>query len=171
MSIQSLLGATASFSGVSPAKTTSSSTGGAADFASLLNDAAQKTNAAITTQRSADAQARAQAKERIMEVGIAKYVEEQKEVEKMMKLLKRLMAELNAQPDLKKQVENVVAHFEENPPQNVNEINDYMQHMIDGLPDASSNNIKQRMEVLFQQIRDLMEKSPEELDKMETLLG
>ncbi len=171
MSIQSLLGAGALSLSPVAAKNAGSSSSSAADFSSLLSEAAQKSNATINTQRDADAQMRAQVKQRIMEVGIAKYVEEQKEVEKMMKLLERLMSELDSEPDLKKQVEDIVAHFKENPPQNVDEITSYIEQTIGNLPDITDTNLKQRMEVLFKNLEDLMKKSSEELEKMETLLG
>lgn len=136
-------------------------------FAQEVESAIDRANAPILKKREQEKKAREMEQERIREVGLARYMEEQKEVEKMMKLLRKMQEEAHGK--LRDHLDSIVAHFEENPPENVDAMYDFMAKYLQEMKDPAA--VKEKLEQLLDTLREEMEQPDKELEKLQKLRG
>ena len=133
-------------------------------FAGMVDDTITRTNAPILSKKKAEDAEQDLMEKRILEVGLAKYIEEQQEVKKMMKLL--YLMKLRSRPDVAEKIQEMIDQFKENPPVNVAEMMNTMTSAIAGIPDDAANALRKRMEEILQEINDMMQLSDEEIDAL-----
>lgn len=134
------------------------------DFAEVLADKVASTNAPILEKQKAEQAQMDLLEQRILEVGLAKYIEEQNEVKKLMKAL--MLMKLRSSGDVEEKVEEFLEEFKANPPMNVDQMFSYMASALEGIPDDAANDFRRRMEETLSEIRDMMLLSDEELERM-----
>lgn len=129
-----------------------------ASFAEFMQAAAgpEATNIDIKAKQ------RAIAKERIAEVGFTKYVEEQHEIQKMMRVL--ALFRDTAPADIREHLDTIIGDLEQNPPRHPQEMYARIEAYIDGLP---KDELKSRLVELYAQIKEAMAKPDEELERLE----
>lgn len=136
----------------------------AEDFAEVLADKVASTNAPILEKQKAEKTQMDMMEQRILEVGLSKYIEEQNEVKKLMKAL--MLMKLRSSGDVEEKVEEFLEEFKANPPMNVDQMFSYMASAFEGIPDDAANDFRRRMEETLSEIRDMMLLSDEELERM-----
>jgi hypothetical protein len=99
---------------------------------------------------------------RILLVGILRYAEEQKEVEKMMWVLS--LVHLDAEEDVRAELDKIIAEFKKDPPVNGEDALTRIKARIDEMPDGA---LKLRMLKTFERIQELMAKTDDDLELLE----
>lgn len=102
----------------------------------------------------------AAAKKRVAEVGLAQYAREQHELKKLMRVLNAVHAESPA--DIREKLDEITDDLKRNPPKNVEEAYGRIQKFIAAIPNDAPNDLKERMNVTFRRIKDLMEQADKE---------
>jgi hypothetical protein len=137
-------------------KAANSNSGDAAGFAALLPDEVWRASHVPAPAVRSDMTSR------ILQVGLERYIEEKKEVEKVMRVLTLVRAECN--DELKGHLDKIIAKFKEEPPVNqedaLKQIKDYINEMPPG-------DAKQGMLKLFDRIKKLLAMSDEALEDLE----
>lgn len=108
-------------------------------------------------------------KKRIGEVGLGQFIEEQKEVKKLLKILHLMHAETEKE-DVRGRLGEYIEHFEENPPRIPEEILDYIARDIAGIPLDMPNNFRKRMYEAFELMNEMMDFSDQEIERLETAI-
>ena len=134
------------------------------NFSSQL-DRISQANEAILKKREQKAAQDALMKQRIAEVGLAQYINEQKEVQRMMRVLKILENESSG--DVKEHMQRINETFEQKPAATVQVMNERINDYISGLPAGTADHISERLKDLLKQARALMLLPDELLQKAE----
>ncbi|MBI1275085.1 hypothetical protein GC177_03850 [bacterium] len=134
----------------------------AMDFASRMEELIAKTNAPILQKKAWQEKQGEIMKQRMLEVGIERFIQEQVEVKKLMKVMK--LVRDTAPKDEKEILDKVIDHFEKEPAKNVDEIYSYIAEYVAAIP-SNTNHIKERMEALLLTMRDMMGMDDKELSE------
>jgi hypothetical protein len=122
---------------------------------------------ASDVQSAADAKAkqRAIAKERVAEIGFAKFAEEQREIQKIMRVL--TLFRDTAPKDIQQHLEKIIGNLEQDPPRHPQEMYARIEAYIDRLPNTLPNDLKGRLKDVYRRMKELMAKPDEELERLE----
>jgi maltooligosyltrehalose synthase len=119
----------------------------------------ERANAPIERKQLAEAVKGDAVRQRILEVGMERFVQEQTEVKKLMKVMKLVREE--ADEKSKEVLDKVIEHFEQNPAKNVSEIYDYLAEYVEALPPDAAKRIEQ----LIVKIKQLMDVTDDTLER------
>jgi hypothetical protein len=129
-----------------------------ADFATFLPD-----EAARASRHQAIAP-HSQMVSRILQVGLQRYIEEQLEVDKVMRILSALATD--AEPEIKRELAKIINQFKQDPPLNGADAIERIGKHIDDIQDdplrMRMKKVLARIEWLMQQPDDVVEKLEEE---------
>lgn len=121
-------------------------------FEETLQEKIDRLNAPIKAKLDAKEAQSDHAMERIREVGFQQYMREQEEIKKLMKIL-QLMEE-KVDEELKQHLEDFQEHFTQNPPDNIQQMYDYMDSFAMGVADE---DLQERLQAMMIKIREMME--------------
>jgi hypothetical protein len=126
----------------------------------------------IGSEKFADAllaaRSAADAKARVVEVGLAQYAREQHELKKLMRVLNAVHAD--SPEDIRQQLDKIMEGFEQNPPKNVDEALKRIERFIEAIPLDAPDHLKERMQAVFRKIKELMaQANAEEEEQLEKL--
>lgn len=129
-----------------------------AEFATFLPDQAARTARAQAIAPHSDMVSR------ILQVGLQRYIEEQLEVDKMMRIL--YLLDGDAAPEIKKQLAKIIEQFKQDPPLNGADALERIGKVVDDIADdplrMKLKKVLARIEWLMQQPDDVIEKLEEE---------
>ncbi len=127
-----------------------------ADFATFLPDEAARAARAQTIAPHSELVSR------ILQVGLQRYIEEQLEVDKMMRILYVLDCE--AEPEIKKQLAKIIDQFKQGPPLNGADAIERIGKHIDDIQD---DPLRMRMKKVLARIEWLMQQPDDVIEKLE----
>ncbi|HEX2115086.1 MAG TPA: hypothetical protein VHM01_11835 [Alphaproteobacteria bacterium] len=114
------------------------------------------------------ARSAADAKVRVVEVGLAQYAREQHELKKLMRVLNAVRAD--SPEDIRQQLDRSMEGFKQNPPKTVDEALRRIETFVEAIPLDAPDHLKERMQVVFRKIKDLMaQANAEEEEQLEKL--
>lgn len=126
------------------------------DFAGLLRDAL----GAVSTRKDAMMQ-------RIAEVGLAQYTQEQRQIQRMARIMDLIRAE--SPRDIQKELNEILDDLRRNPPLTPEEMYDRIGAHIGSIRDDAPDDLKRRMEYVFGRIDEMMAMPDVALDRLEDL--
>lgn len=112
--------------------------------------------------RESAAPAKSNMVSRILLVGILRYAEEQKEVEKMMWVLS--LVHIESDDEVRAELDKIIAKFKDDPPVNGEDALTRIKAYIDEMPNGA---VKLRMLKAFERITALMAKPDDDLELLE----
>ena len=127
-----------------------------AEFATFLPDEAARANRAQAIAPHSEMVSR------ILQVGLQRYIEEQLEVDKMMRILYALDCE--AEPEIKKQLAKIIEQFKQDPPLNGA---DALERIGKHIDDIQDDPLRMRMKKVLARIEWLMQQPDDVIEKLE----
>lgn len=99
---------------------------------------------------------------RILQVGLQRYIEEQLEVDKVMRILYAL--DSDAEPEIKKELAKIIDQFKQDPPLNGADALERIDKHIDDIQD---DPLRMRMKKVLSRIEWLMQQPDDVIEKLE----
>ena len=103
-------------------------------------------------------------RERIAEIGFARFAREQYEIKKMLRLMTQFAEK--APDDLRRTFEGIVADLEQYPPHHPEEMYTRIEAAIACIPDTAPNYLRQRMKEAYARLKEEMKKPDPELERL-----
>lgn len=129
---------------------------GSAEFATFLPDDVARTTRAQAIAPHSDLVSR------ILQVGLQRYIEEQLEIDKMMRILYAL--DSDAEPEIKKQLAKIIDQFKQDPPLNGA---DALERIGKHIDDIQDDRLRMRMKKVMARIEWLMQQPDDVIEKLE----
>jgi len=105
--------------------------------------------------------------QRIAEVGLAQYTQEQKQIQKMARVLKLIRAE--SPRDIQEELNEILDDLRRNPPLTPEEMYDRIGAHVGNIRDDAPGDLKRRMEYVFGRIDEMMAMPDAVLEQLEDL--
>ncbi len=134
-------------------------------FNASLQDIIKKTNTPILQKKLQQQKQMELGKSRISEVGVMQFAQEQQDVQRLMRALRTMQSE--ATGDVKDELGNIIKYFEENPPLNTDEMQQYMTKYVKDIPESANSHLKEGLLELIHQagkLIGLFESIPDDKD-------
>ena len=105
--------------------------------------------------------------QRIAEIGLAQYAQEQKQIQKMARILSLIRVE--SPRDIQEELNKILDDFRRNPPLTPEEMYDRIGVRIASIRDDAPDDLKRRMEYVFGRIDEMMAMPDATLEQLEAL--